>query len=493
MSKRAANKLLLNLYGGLWRLAIPVLKRNRRLREGLEQRFAPDSWPGRFGSASELLAYGQGEALRVWIQAASGGEAGLAHALAPALAAGFAAEPAFAGRPLHLLCTTCTRQGMDVLEKLAPAPRSALSPDCGGRGPRVAFFPRYFPFDRPSLMEKALKQADPHLIVLLETELWPGLLSAAAAAGVPVLVLNARMTEKSFSAYKLLRSWLRPLAPQAVLAVSEADAERFAALFSIPGSVATMSNMKFDRLQEAAPRQADVLRLETGFEEDSLLLVLASVREEEEDLLLPILRDMGRLDFEGGRLALAVAPRHMHRIKAWQGKLSAAGIPWRLRSRCKTTAGDRCREAQPGPLPLMLWDSFGDLLSLYAMADAAFVGGSLAPLGGQNFLEPASLGLRPVVGPHISNFLWAGEEFFKQGLGLQASHEELPGVLVAQLEERRKALREAKSPEERCKIRAAMAESGRERFRAWLSPRLGGSARAAGAIVAALRQRQPLP
>lgn len=483
MATHPTHKILMGLYSGLWRLARPVLKRHKRLKEGFAQRLVPDSWPEFPEDPEKSTSGGQKRPLCIWMQAASGGEAWLVHSLVPALARRFERLEGGAGQPLYLLCTTCTRQGLEVLEKL----------ELNEERPDVAVLPRYFPLDSPGLMEKALKQATPDLVVLLETELWPGLLDAAKKASVPVLVLNARMTEKSLAGYGLLRSFFLTVAPEEIRAVSEADAGRFCSIFDASDRVAVMNNIKFDRLEEASASHAvSGLRFETGFEEDSLLAVLASVREEEEDLLLPTVRELWQRDFDGKRLALAIAPRHMHRLKAWQAKLSAEGIAWRLRSRCSVIAGDRCRDAQSGPLPLMLWDSFGDLLSLYAMADAVFVGGSLAPLGGQNFLEPASLGLVPVTGPHIDNFHWVGEEFFAMGLGLKAGPDELKHTLLRQLEERYAALQGAADSEERQSIRAARSANGRERFREWLAPRLGGSAQAADLIVEKISAQREL-
>lgn len=506
MAISPANKLFLGLYGGLWRAARPALRRHKRLREGFEQRLVPDSWPDAPAAQSSMPRFADKDALRIWLQAASGGEAWLLHSLVPALVSVLTEKlftrSEYSGRALHLLCTTCTRQGLDVLEKLEKlekpekphtggpdSPPASDPPLRGMSGPPVRIFPRYLPLDGPCQMEKAIRQARPHLIALLETELWPGLLAAARQADLPVLVLNARMTEKSASNYRLLRSFFRSVRPAGIAAVSESDARRFAGLFGCPEHVSVMPNIKFDRLREAAPT-ADpaALRLETGIGEGALLAVLASVREEEEDSLLPVLRALRERTFEGCGLAFAVAPRHMHRVKAWQDKLSEAGLKWRLRSQCRETAGERGREAQPGPLPLILWDSFGDLLSLYAMADAVFVGGSLAPLGGQNFLEPASLGLIPVVGPHIANFHWVGEDFFAGGLGLRVEKkEDLAAALLRQLEARHALLRNAASLEQRQGLRQAEAEKGRESFRRWLAPRLGGSAKAAELIARALQ------
>jgi 3-deoxy-D-manno-octulosonic-acid transferase len=107
-------------------------------------------------------------------------------------------------------------------------------------------------------------------------------------------------------------------------------------------------------------------------------------------------------------VVLGVFPRHMHRVEHWQKRLSDLGVSWRLRSDC---TGSVVR-----PTTVILWDAFGELPAAYSRANAAFVGGSLAPLGGQNFLEPLTCGVRPVIGPSWENFHWIGTAAVKEGL-----------------------------------------------------------------------------
>ncbi len=473
MGMSFTSSMLLSLYGGLWQMARPFLKNHSRLREEFAERLVPEGWPCHGNAEQERTAYAQGP--RIWLQAASGGEAWLAHSLLPPLAATLAARANASSVPPHILCTTCTRQGLEVLAKLV-----ASAHDAPAHASFPHILPRYLPLDHPGLMERALTQAAPHLLLLLETELWPGLMAAAAKRGVPVLILNARMTEKSFSGYSLTPSFWRDLAPAAVLAVSEADAGRFGRLFGQKCRVELMPNIKFDRVAFAPPAPFFAgLRIGLGIAEDSLLAVLASVREEEEDLLLPVLRALCARPVQDARALFAVAPRHMHRISAWKDKLTRAGLPYALRSQ---TPG---APATPTP-PVLLWDTFGELASLYGMADAVFVGGSLAPLGGQNFLEPAAQGLVPLVGPHTRNFLWAGEEFFTLGLGRRVHPNGLETALERALDERLRALtaRMAQGGAKNlAEARLAEQQTARRRFDAWLSPRLGGSALAARAVV----------
>jgi 3-deoxy-D-manno-octulosonic-acid transferase len=165
-----------------------------------------------------------------------------------------------------------------------------------------------------------------------------------------------------------------------------------------------MPNMKFDRigLTQGMPYTKNplegILRLDTP------LLVLGSVRREEEPVVEKIVVDIHRRLPE---TIIGLFPRHMHRIKYWKKVLDRLAIPWTLRSKIQ-------KHVPHGTV--ILWDTFGELPLAYELSKAAFVGGSLAPLGGQNFLEALTCGVVPVIGPSWENFAWVGREILDQGL-----------------------------------------------------------------------------
>ncbi|MDR3074197.1 MAG: 3-deoxy-D-manno-octulosonic acid transferase [Deltaproteobacteria bacterium] len=394
-------RFLLGEYSLLWRAARPALRRHNRLKGDFPQRLVPEDW--RPDGPVDL-----------WIQAASGGEAFLARQLLGDLGL-LAAE---AQRRLRVLCTSCTRQGLDVLQGAKEDARSAW--------PLLAVEVRVFPLDEGPIMRRALDFASPRAVALLETELWPSLMAACAERDMPVLVLNGRMTEKSYGGYRWFGPLWRRLAPRRILAMDGADAARFAALFGY-GRVSVMPNMKFDALGESPPgltAESPARRLLPG---PYPVVLLASVREEEETALLPV---FAFLRAAAPEAVIVVAPRHMERIPAWErllgGRARAGGAV--LRSSLEREGG----VAAAGST--VIWDAFGELTALYARCSATFVGGSLAPLGGQNFLEAAGQGRVPVVGPHWKNFAWVGEAFFTAGLGLRVrGAEELGPALTAQL------------------------------------------------------------
>jgi 3-deoxy-D-manno-octulosonic-acid transferase len=243
----------------------------------------------------------------------------------------------------------------------------------------------------------ALKRVRPRAVVLLETELWPGLLLACAVLRIPVVMLNARMSSRSLPGYLALRPLLRP--PERIGAISIQDARRFDLVFG-PGRTRVTGNMKFDRAMNMPLLTRQENPLAHLIPENIWFVVLGSVREEEEGAVLALI---SALREQRPQCVVGLFPRHMHRVAAWTERLSAARTPFVLRSNAA------------GPVPLgtvIVWDHFGELNAAYALADRAFVGGSLARLGGQNFLEPLSQGVLPVVGPHTRNFDWVGQEIF---------------------------------------------------------------------------------
>jgi 3-deoxy-D-manno-octulosonic-acid transferase len=345
------------LYSMLWCVAGPLLFFSARMRQGWRQRLGIDP-PA---------------PCAVWIQGASAGECALVANLLEHL------------QGVPVLATTCTSQGLDVL----------------GRTGSPNLQTRMLPLDLPFLMGRMLDHARPQVVVLLETEIWPGLLMACAARNVPVLVVNARMTPKSLAGYLFLRPVLRHCAPACCGAIAPADARRFGLVFD-PERATVTGNIKFDRAMNTPFLDRADNTLAKIIPQSSPFLILGSVREQEEPAVLELIR---KLQAGEPRCIIGLFPRHMHRIGAWESMLAKAAIPCVRRSVLTSPA-------QPGTV--VLWDKFGELGPAYALAQRAFVGGSLVRLGGQNFLEPLAQGVLPCVGPHTRNFDWVGKEIFEE-------------------------------------------------------------------------------
>lgn len=388
MDLAARNRCLLNLYSLAWYITIPGLYVSPRIRAGWRER---------------LLKGDPGGQADVWMQASSGGEAYLALAILSTLS-----RDPFP----HVLVTSGTTQGLDILKKgiegIDQSRRKSI---------RIASFP----FDRPGLMDHALRQWRPRLMVFLETELWPGLMAACTRQGISMVILNGRLSRKSFKAYRWLSGFWRNVRPGRILAVSPRDRDRYCALFGTQG-VLSMHNIKFDRMRLDAIVGHNPVR--DMIPQGTPFLVMGSVRKEEEKDVLDVLRSVAKILPE---TTISVFPRHMHRIPAWKRSLDRAGLPWVLRSE------------GAGPVAagtILLWDVFGELSSAYALAQAVFVGGTLRPLGGQNFLEPLGQGVVPCIGPYWEHFAWVGEEIVQRGLVHQVNnHNELIECLVRNLRE----------------------------------------------------------
>jgi len=362
-----------------WKCAIPLLRLNHRLRDGWDQRTLDGGLP----APADL-----------WVQAASGGEAYLAWEVLKDLA-----PPP--GSSLRVLATTATRQGYETLCRAAE--------DIGARKSGVAVQPWYFPFDAPQIMRRVVGHVRPRCALILETEIWPGFLSACRCHGVRVLLANGRMSTRSLGGYMAWPAFFRALAPERVMAVSETDGRRFGTLFGRE-RIWVMPNIKFDRMATAGPMPRKNNPLRDVIPPKADFVVFGSVRKEELAEVASLAAGLMRTK---PATAIGLFPRHMHHIELWRKGLHQAGLTCVLRSGLSGPAA---------PGTVILWDTFGELVPAYGLAAAAFVGGSLAPLGGQNFLEPITCGVTPVIGPYWKNFAWVGEELFEQGLAVRAAN-----------------------------------------------------------------------
>lgn len=365
------HKTAFGLYDFSWRIALPWLKLNHRLAEGYDQRALNDGSP---------------EVADLWIQAASVGESFLALEILKNLQI---------AHPIKILLTSNTRQGIDILNQALPEKINHQS--------RLQTVVRYFPFDKPSIMAAAVAGIQPKLAVLLETEIWPGLLQALKAQGCKSIIVNGRITAKSLNRYHLWPSIWQTLRPDKILAISPADADRFGRLFGRRG-VAVMANIKFDRLAPSSSVDVEPEQIESILPAGVSFVVLASVRQEEESEVKKLVHEIAR---HQPQAVMGLFPRHIQRLEYWQDALTQLGRPWILRS------------AVSNPVPagtIIVWDTFGELMPAYRLAQAVFIGGSLAPLGGQNFLEAIISGVIPVIGPSWENFAWVAQEIIAAGL-----------------------------------------------------------------------------
>jgi 3-deoxy-D-manno-octulosonic-acid transferase len=326
--------------------------------------------PAYFERWSERYAgFGPPRASRVvWVHAVSVGEVNAAIPLVEAL---------LRQRPdLRLLVTTITPTGSERVRALW--------------GERVDHV--YLPYDLPGAVTRFLRHFRPHVALVMETELWPNLLFGCRDAGVPLHVLNARLSARSLRGYRVLapivRRALRTV--RAVGAQSHADARRFVALGALPERVVETGNLKYDtRVPETLAQVAGECRARRA---GRPAWIAASTHPDEEGAVLRMHRAL-RERFPG--LLLFWAPRHPERFRAVFDQAAASGSRTRRRSEHRWPEADT---------DVFVVDTLGELMWFYACADVAFVGGSLQPVGGHNLLEPAAARTPIVTGPHLHNF-----------------------------------------------------------------------------------------
>ncbi|MGA8146337.1 MAG: lipid IV(A) 3-deoxy-D-manno-octulosonic acid transferase [Gallionellaceae bacterium] len=247
----------------------------------------------------------------------------------------------------------------------------------------------YLPYDYPFAVRNFLHHFRPRVGILLETEIWPNLIHACHGGQIPLLLLNARLSEKSCARYarfpRLAASALAELS--AVAAQGEDDAARLKSLGA--GDVPVMGNLKFD-IQPPTNMLQLGAELRRQFGVDRKVFLAASTRAGEEALLLD---ELARLDVP--QLLLVIVPRHPQRFDEIAALLARRGIRFRRRSEMQAVAADT---------RVILGDSMGEMFAYYAACDLAFVGGSLLPFGGQNLIEACAVGKPVLIGPHTYNF-----------------------------------------------------------------------------------------
>jgi 3-deoxy-D-manno-octulosonic-acid transferase len=364
--------LALAAYSTLLRLATPLYLARLWWRGRREPPYRA-AWHERLGGVDHEPAPG-----RLWLHAVSLGETRAATALIDALRR---------RRPgLRLLLTHGTATGREA--------GAALLRDGDAQV--------WLPYDTPGAVRRFLRHHRPAAGVIMETEVWPNLLQGAVEAGVPLVLANARLSERSRAKGERLGALMRPAVARftRVLAQTEDDARRLRD--SGAAGVQVVGNLKFD--VTPAPEQ-----LARGRQWRQALgrpvVLAASTREGEEEPLLQAWKAL-----RGPRPLLLLVPRHPQRFEEVGAMVAAAGLHGLRRS-----AWTDAPPPDAGAVDVWLGDSLGEMPLYYALADVALLGGSFAPLGGQNLIEAAACGCPLLMGPHTFNFAQAAEDALAAG------------------------------------------------------------------------------
>ena len=356
------------LYTLLLRLLAPAVLLHQAWRSWCEPNYRGRWWE-RWGYGAPVVSSLAGPT--VWLHAVSVGEV---QAAVPLVRALLQQSPA-----RRLVVTTTTGTGAARVAALFGA----------------AVEHRFLPLDYPGAVARFLDRVQPARAVVLETEIWPNLYAECLRRGIPLTLASARLSVRTIATYRRLRRLFAPALGSGgvtVLAQSAADAARYLELGALPAQCRAVGNLKFELEVPAATRA-----LGRAWQEQwagaaaRFIWVAGSTHEGEEQILLAAHSLLRQIVPDA---LLVLVPRHPQRFAAAAVNIQAAGLPFVARSEAGHVAASTA---------VLLGDTLGELLALYAAADAAFVGGSLVPVGGHNLLEPAALGLPLLSGRQVFN------------------------------------------------------------------------------------------
>ncbi len=359
------------------------------------RKLPPNYWRERLGFLPESLsdfANRSGPRDAIWFHAVSVGETLAVAKLVRGIRERWPERPIFVS---HV-----TPAGREVGEKRLPS--------VAGRF--------YLPLDWQWSVRRVLKVVRPAMLVIAETELWPNLVRAAREAGARVVLVNARISDRSLLGYRLFRPFFRRVLQQIdwIGAQTPLDRDRFQALGARPERLSVVGNIKFDA---EVPQLGSLAgRLGQGFAVAGRgpVVIAASTMPDEEALVVQAWEQIRR---KHPRALLILAPRHPERFELVANILINQGVSFIRRTRIP--AGEQELAATIRDAEVLLLDTIGELAGIFGLADVVFIGGSLVPAGGHNLVEPALWGRPIIFGPHMENFRDAAGLFLRSRAAIQ--------------------------------------------------------------------------
>jgi 3-deoxy-D-manno-octulosonic-acid transferase len=360
---------------------------------------------GRFGYYDRSLLQGLTNRHVLWLHAVSVGEVNLCTQLIRAL------EPRMPN--IKIVVSTTTTTGMAELRRHLPGHISKI----------------YYPVDCWKSVNRALAVIRPVAIVLVEAEIWPNFIWRASDLRIPLFLVNARLSERSYRGYKRLGFIFRPLFASfvGVGAQNEADAERLREIGCRPEAIHVVGNLKFDAARLDGSRTLDVPALfrQIGVPPDAPVLVGGSTHAGEEIILVEIAQ---RLRVLFPKLFLVLVPRHFERCREIGRELRGRSVKFVYRN--EVTANT---QLQSGQVECLLVNTTGELRFFYEHATVVFVGKSLTAVGGQNPIEPGAVGKAMVFGPNMQNFAGIAQSFVAQHAAIRVKNAEKLEAVIAEL------------------------------------------------------------
>ena len=326
----------------------------------------------------------------IWIHAVSVGEAMAVVGLVNEL------HKTYKGK--KLIISTVTPTGNKIAQKIA------------GEGDFVTYLPLDFSF----IVKKSVDKINPEVFIIAETEIWPNLISCLYNKGIPVITVNGRISDASFKGYAAVKFLIKPILNKISLFCmqTESDANKLEKLGVPADKIKMTGNMKFDQLILAS---AGGYRVKLGLGPDEKLFIAGSTHPGEEEIVLSSYKEL-LLKFP--KIRLLIAPRHPERAKDVAVIIEKSGFLVTRTSALSSPGAAGVKNS------IFLLDSVGELVNFYAAGDVVFTGGSLVKKGGQNILEPASVGKPVIFGPHMFNFRDIARMFIENDAAIMVNNQE---------------------------------------------------------------------
>jgi 3-deoxy-D-manno-octulosonic-acid transferase len=335
----------------------------------------------------------------IWVHAASVGEVFCTVPLLKRI------KKEFPGRKIVL--TTMTSTGNEAAKRHLPEVDRVL----------------FFPVDHPLTLRKVIERIQPGLLLIAETELWPNLLRCCGKKGIPIILFNGRISEKSLRGYLFFRFLFKECLKYVSLFLMQTreDQARIIEIGAEPDKTRVTGNLKFDQTFPALT-QEEIGKLvrSLGLQGKGPILIGGSTHSGEEEILISLYRDLKEIE---SHLLLILAPRHLDRLEEVERVLRKESVSWMRRT---SFPMDQVPSGGgPNQLPeVILLDTMGELMSLYSLGTLVFVGGSLVPVGGHNPLEPLFFKRCVLFGPYMFNFLEISRRLIEAGGAVQAKDRE---------------------------------------------------------------------
>jgi 3-deoxy-D-manno-octulosonic-acid transferase len=276
----------------------------------------------------------------------------------------------------------------------------------------------FFPVDHPFTIGRAIQRIQPSLLLIAETELWPNLLRSCGRRGIPIVLFNGRISEKSFRGYLFFKFLFKECLKYVSLFLMQTkeDQARIIEIGADPEKTKVTGNLKFDQTFPSFNQEAlSNLAKSIGLQGKEKILIAGSTHSGEEEILLGLFKKLRKAD---PYLVFILAPRHLQRLEEVEGILTKESIPWVRRTSIAVDQGHPERKELPA---VILLDTMGELMSLYSIGTLVFVGGSLVPVGGHNPLEPLFFKKCVFFGPHMFHFSEISRRLVEEGGAIQAN------------------------------------------------------------------------